>query len=359
MAEEEQQNQRSNKKPKQKKIPQRGLGVAQLEKIRLEEQKKNASTSLISFPPHSPIPFPPQSPTDLVSSNSLFKSSISISNFELLSPPLPPPPPPPPPPSPPYSQEIGLGFMPPPVLWNPLDFNHDWEGRKFDTFRPPFHNDSSSSSNPVWRPPVFLQRKQEPYPVMNFSTSSGVNLQREPPSNQSYYSNSTRSWPQEERMVGMKRPWPFALDDPPANTFHYKFPPFVPPSHRYEELSSSFDAFKMDSKNPILFREGRSNSSTIPSSSNTYQADDINPTKENECMDECFLTLAPPATTSNLKPELPPFQGSMKVEFLRTSASGPPQPFYSFLPVGPTSHTANSSDQRGEGSESVDLNLKL
>lgn len=45
----------SGKKPKEKKIPQRGLGVAQLEKIRLEEQHKrvsnhsSSSSSLVSF----------------------------------------------------------------------------------------------------------------------------------------------------------------------------------------------------------------------------------------------------------------------------------------------------------------------
>jgi len=41
---------RSSKKSKQKKVPQRGLGVAQLEKIRLEEQQKRDA------PPLSPSP---------------------------------------------------------------------------------------------------------------------------------------------------------------------------------------------------------------------------------------------------------------------------------------------------------------
>ena len=41
---------RSSKKPKQKKVPQRGLGVAQLEKIRLEEQQKRDAAAMLSSP---------------------------------------------------------------------------------------------------------------------------------------------------------------------------------------------------------------------------------------------------------------------------------------------------------------------
>jgi len=55
---------RSSKKSKQKKVPQRGLGVAQLEKIRLEEQQKRdapplspSSTALSSTKP-SYLPLP-------------------------------------------------------------------------------------------------------------------------------------------------------------------------------------------------------------------------------------------------------------------------------------------------------------
>nr|XP_018674740.1 PREDICTED: histone-lysine N-methyltransferase 2B-like [Musa acuminata subsp. malaccensis] len=58
---------RMGKKNKQKKIPQRGLGVAQLEKLRLEEQQKKGassssdpSTQGFGFPPPPPPPPPPQ-----------------------------------------------------------------------------------------------------------------------------------------------------------------------------------------------------------------------------------------------------------------------------------------------------------
>lgn len=46
----------SSKKLKEKKVPQRGLGVAQLEKIRLEEQQKTVAASMLSPSPPPPPP---------------------------------------------------------------------------------------------------------------------------------------------------------------------------------------------------------------------------------------------------------------------------------------------------------------
>ncbi|CAI9763502.1 unnamed protein product [Fraxinus pennsylvanica] len=88
-----------SKKTKQKKVPRRGLGVAQLEKLRLEEQQINGasvqaanilannaicshndSTACLAIPRPSfrpnlcssnSIPLPPLSPTDLPSLNFL------------------------------------------------------------------------------------------------------------------------------------------------------------------------------------------------------------------------------------------------------------------------------------------------
>lgn len=88
---------RSSKKQKPKRVPQRGLGVAQLERIRLEEQqKKDASSSSSSSPTmqllssnHQPcsssIAFQPPAADHL--SSSLFRPSSSsvIQNIELLN----------------------------------------------------------------------------------------------------------------------------------------------------------------------------------------------------------------------------------------------------------------------------------
>ncbi|XXG90144.1 hypothetical protein AAC387_Pa12g1974 [Persea americana] len=182
-------------------------------------------------------------------------------------------------------------------------------------------------------------------------SSSGVNnLQMEPPSNQSYRSNSMPPWPEEERMVGMKRPWPFSVDD--TFQFHCKLPPLDPSYRRWDESSCGNDVFNMG------LREGFSSSNTIRAT------DDMNLNKT----DGRFLSLGPPAASSNLKSKQPisfpsahhsefdliPFQGSMEYPYMQQ------QPFYSFLPMRPSSNQTASSDGRVEGADgSVDLNLKL
>ncbi|KAK1269325.1 hypothetical protein QJS04_geneDACA008234 [Acorus gramineus] len=71
-------NGRPSKKQKQKKVPQRGLGVAQLEKLRLEEQHKSEELRNLSvvaapqsdhqplYPPPPPLPTVHQPPSCLV-----------------------------------------------------------------------------------------------------------------------------------------------------------------------------------------------------------------------------------------------------------------------------------------------------
>ncbi|KAK9150393.1 hypothetical protein Syun_008702 [Stephania yunnanensis] len=226
---------RTTKKLKQRKIPQRGLGVAQLEKIRLEEQQKGNSHS--NHQSTSAIVFAPPSPTDLSS----FRPStpISPSNFEKLSPP----------PSisstsllyghnngethdlgvsAAMAEGQGHGFLP--NMWSTFELNTDSEDKKLDPGLE-FGQSVINESNQLW-PPLLMQRKQEPpQPRQQYITSkvmaqfsnqkflndllvflfsdvtkkpglqvklsmsipqsSGLNLQIEPPSNQSYTSNFT------------------------------------------------------------------------------------------------------------------------------------------------------------------------
>lgn len=244
---------RSSKKAKQKKIPQRGLGVAKLEEMRLEEQQKKATSACIVLPlpqqhhqqasipfplpqhhhqqPSNPFPLPPLS-TDL---SPIFTSSMPVSGLDLYSPAPPTPPP--------FPHDVNAHLSFPP-MWSSTDFSHDGlhEGRRMEPmfpFRPPplLHNDPNS----FWR--SSMQRKQNqqhlPQPSSMVSqfpcflylhlflygwmvgiltgkhdvgqlqvnvlssppSSSGVNnLQMEPPSNQSYCSNSMPPWPEEERV---------------------------------------------------------------------------------------------------------------------------------------------------------------
>lgn len=97
---------RASKKNKPKKIPQRGLGVAQLEKLRIEEQKKMEGAG-VSGAAHS---------------HALSGGGGGGSLGHLLS--MHPPPPPPPLslsalPRPAADGGVHCGF--PPVLWDPAD----------------------------------------------------------------------------------------------------------------------------------------------------------------------------------------------------------------------------------------------
>uniref|UniRef100_A0A5B6YR76 Uncharacterized protein n=1 Tax=Davidia involucrata TaxID=16924 RepID=A0A5B6YR76_DAVIN len=386
---------RSSKKLKQKKVPQRGLGVAQLEKIRLEEQQKKEATAILSpsnssclaavqcanfrhnhpSPSPSSIPLPPPSPTDLSSPNSIFRPTPSIPNIDVFHPnsvPLNG-----------AAAEIGWPAIPGaghvnwPKLWN-YDYNLQGEN----------HNGFASRSNMnlpyhSWPPPNLMQRTQFQQPssssMVNVSSgtssSSVINFQMEPPSNQSYYGNNyTPMWPEEEKMVGMKRSYPFSLDNPPGPSVHCNFlPAYVPPITRSGESASCDNGgtVNIKSANPV-FREGPS-SSTAMSEPNSKKV-----TKENGGLNGDFLTLAPPATTlphpssayvaphSRELSELGtlPYQGSMEDSVHLQGPNGLIQQhtFYSFLPSAKTQigqATTTISNYNGEVGESVDLNLKL
>nr|DAD21139.1 TPA_asm: hypothetical protein HUJ06_022602 [Nelumbo nucifera] len=232
---------RSSKKLKQKKIPQRGLGVAQLEKIRLEEQQKKdaAAVAVVPSSPCIVVPLPPgpplnpyqsqssipfqSSPADLSSSSSLFRQTppIPISSLDLFV-----PPPPLPTTTPLYglpgnhpggagrgvaatmddsAATVADGYFP--TMWNSHEFT---EGSKLDpgfTFRSHLQNET----NNIWPRPIIMQRKQPQQQhsssMVNVasvtSSSSELNLQMEPPSNQSYYNNYTLPLlPEEEKVCG-------------------------------------------------------------------------------------------------------------------------------------------------------------
>ncbi|KAA8523972.1 hypothetical protein F0562_010597 [Nyssa sinensis] len=411
-------NGRSSKKLKQKKVPQRGLGVAQLEKIRLEEQQKQqkkdaaaqapailSPNSIISpsnssclavqcanfrhHPSPSSIPpLPPPSPTDLSSQTSIFRPAPSTPNIDVFHPN-----------SVPLSKpliggggEIGWSAIPGagagaghvnwPKLWN-CEYNFEGENHRLD------HNGFISRSNmnlpyESWVPPNVMQRTQfqqlSSSSMVNVSSgtssSSIINFQMEPPSNQSYYGNNySPNWPEEEKMVGMKRSYPFSLDNPPGPSVHCNFlPAFVPPITRSGESASCDNGGTLNTEfSSPIFREGPSSSTPI-SELNSKKV-----TKENWGSNGDFLTLAPPATTlphrsSKFKHpsahELSQFEtlhhhGSMEDPPVHQQGPiGPIQQhtFYSFLPSAKTETgqaTTTRSNYNGEVGESVDLNLKL
>lgn len=157
---------RSSKRPKQKKVPQRGLGVAQLEKIRLEEQQKKASAAILSPPPPPPPPSVSATNSSILSlpipdyhhsnpsSSSIPFSSLSQTDLSLPNLIIRP------------TQNIGVinSSTPPlPKLWNSYDYNLEKETSGVDpglAFRSNL-NLPYESDNPFWPPPGFMPRTQQ------------------------------------------------------------------------------------------------------------------------------------------------------------------------------------------------------
>lgn len=187
---------RSSKKRKQKKAPQRGLGVAQLEKIRLEEQQEkdaaavagaaimspppSVSPSKSSFlslpipnyhhycPPSSSIPFLSPSLADLSLPNLIINPPVqsvdarSSCSFPLTSP------------LNTGGFEVGWSEMSVPghggvpQLWNSYENNLEREHSGLDpglAFRSSL-NFPFESDNPVWPPPTLMPRAQQPSHLM-------------------------------------------------------------------------------------------------------------------------------------------------------------------------------------------------
>nr|XP_023914206.1 uncharacterized protein LOC112025754 isoform X1 [Quercus suber] len=384
---------RSSKRPKQKKVPQRGLGVAQLEKIRIEEQQKKAPAAILSSPPPPPPPSVSATNSSILSlpipdyhhsnpsSSSIPFSSLSQTDLSLPNLIIRP------------TQNIGVknSSTPPlPKLWNSYDYNLEKETCGVDpglAFRSNL-NLPYESDNPIWPPPGFMTRTQQyqhpSHSMANVSSgtsssSSVINFQMEPPSNQSYYGNYTPMWPEEEKMVGMKRPYPFSLDNPPGPSFNYKFPTPVAPIRSDESAScGNGGTFNFDAGDTI-YREGPSCSTSNSKLNNPKQS-----FKENEVVYGDFLKLAPPTTASTCPSskfkhpsaclasynhkfpdfESLPYQGSIQDPIVQAGLSqlNQQQPFYSFFPptkVQIDRATTTMNNCNGEVGESVDLNLKL
>ncbi|XP_027127573.1 uncharacterized protein [Coffea arabica] len=411
---------RSQKKMKQKKVPQRGLGVAQLEKIRLEEQQKigvvlqaadvlppnqiispsNSSPCLAaqcpafrpSFSSCHSVPLPPPSPSDLPSPNSLFRPTPSIPSVDIMhtnSVPL----------SKPFNVEgggeIGWSAVPAlPKVWNG-EFSTDGESQSLDHLGFAYRSNAnlpfgSSNPTPFLSLPNVLQRSQQFLPpssssMVNISSAISsppiLNFQMEPPSNQNFCaSNYTPLWPDEEKMIGMKRPYPFPMETPPAPAFHFKYPPcYVAPIPRLDEPASCSNrcTATTEPEFPVTsFREGPSRSSTQAEA--THKEVNI---RQNGGLDGDFLTLAPPAAAArNLNSQYRHFLSNSGPQSLSEFGSQPSQgssddtvqgqgssksmrpPFFSFFPaakkqVGQVATPADNCN--GDVGENVDLSLRL
>ncbi|XAR56496.1 hypothetical protein NMG60_11037012 [Bertholletia excelsa] len=286
-----------------KKAPQRGLGVAQLEKIRLEEQlKKDASAAVLSpkssfvstsdnsssgmavqrpttnfrhnpSPSSIPIP-PPSSATDLSSTtNPIFRKPSSVPNMNVLHPssvPLPKPS------NAGGGGEIGwpgisgLGLNSWPRLWigdHIVEGGNDGLDDPGFVFRP--NTTLPCDSSPIWpSPPAGVMQRTQQFQMQ-----------------------------QEEKMVGMKRPCPFSLDNPSGPSLACKLPSlyFSPPTRSDESASpGNGGPANVEPSNSVfstMFRERPSSSTFFPEPRQKKVA------QQNGNLDGDFLALAPPAVT--------------------------------------------------------------
>lgn len=369
---------RSCKKLKQKKIPQRGLGVAQLERIRLEEQQKKDGLSLqtstllpsansIVYMGNSCLDVPDVALNDLQLPNSiprqrglilnsdathLDSSSVSLSN----------------------NAASNWG-----KIWN-SEYNRNVESQKFDYHSLAIHSNGNlpyETKTPVWPFPGIVHRSEQyqhpcPSPMVNVPSgnlnSSVSNLQIEPPSNQIY---STPLWQEEERMVGAKRSYPFVIEDAPGPSFNIKHPPaYASLIHRKDEAAPcSNDGISHiePPANALFLREFPLSSIGMPELKNKKLV------KESGGSNGDFLTLAPPreelpsSYLSHHCHKVPDFDALPYQDTANEPVKWPEQgrsiqqPFYNFLPEASAVNglPAGTANGNGKQTEAVDLNLKL
>ncbi|XP_028793008.1 uncharacterized protein LOC114748723 [Neltuma alba] len=372
-------------KAKVEEDPKRGPGVAQLEKMRVEEQQKkdeviassailpplfSVSSSKSSYlvrsipkfehydqPSFSPISFP-SLPLRNVDDN-------KVSNTVIVP---------------------GHGIV---SEFRGSDENNDFEkssvvehGLVFLSSLPHESNSNSIRPLPKWVR-ITQPRQQPPSSMVNGSsgTSSTPSLRysiMEPPSNQNQSGHWMPLQMQPEKMIGMKRSYPFSQDVPPA-PFNFRLPTIAAPMKMNETCCGSGSGFYYAAN--ATFRE-------VPSSSTSnLEANSKRLNTVNENFNGGILAVSTPTPTSSSPPsksKSPPTvlafhnqeypqqdshscQGIVEGQITQAPVFSRfnqlQQPFYIFIPpvakaaqVGQTA----ARTQNGNGvRESVDLNLKL
>ncbi|KAL9662609.1 hypothetical protein QQ045_027442 [Rhodiola kirilowii] len=344
-------NGKQSRKPKPKKIPQRGLGVAQLEKLRLEEQVKNEAVSLPSSA------FTPLPATSLCNGSSPFA----------------------------YSNENLYGLHPnvrqqSTLLSSEYIREVEKSTRSLQNPIPPFEPIASSPFGGLMQlgnqQPSFITSSMVNVVAVN-SSSAVLSFQTEPPSNQSPYgtyrsvqldeaekvyakvstvlflffgfNNETENCLIYDAMqtVGTKRPCPFSLQEPSDLSPQCKFNSFTT-----ESLGKSTSYSNAGS---LVIKGNPSTRDGLPRSMSTPHMNDIRADKTRP--DGDFLKLAPPATLSLL----PSAKSKEALSHLHTNhdeedsniSVQQQQSFYSFFPA------PNTSRYNCETEEHIDLNLKL
>ncbi|KAH1032731.1 hypothetical protein J1N35_044905 [Gossypium stocksii] len=249
---------RSFKKQRPKKVPQRGLGVAQLEKIRIEDEEEQKKHAAVPSPPivshkssYVPLPIPSFHLSNQSSSSSSVPFPASTGGALL-----------------PVNGSVKNGHN----LWSSCECDIEKECCGLDpglVFNTTFQQSSSSMVNNL---------------TSRNSSTSIMNYQVEPPSNQSYYGNCTCLLPEHDKVIGMNRSCPLPLDNAPPTSIHNKYPSTVRSITGEVEATSSSNGSGFNFEPQTLnYRKGHCCSTSI----GVFDGD--------------FLTLAPPTTTSSSK----------------------------------------------------------
>ncbi|KAF5192114.1 Actin cytoskeleton-regulatory complex protein pan1, putative isoform [Thalictrum thalictroides] len=394
----------------------RGLGVAQLERIRIEEEQKNESTGtgivgsssssssssfvVLPLPKHqnissSSLHFPSPSPSKEIPS---FRSNFRP-KFEVFgqSPTLPSCPQPLPPPF--YGHNtsfgsgstIGSGHSYFPSVQNSCEMNYDRQGSKLHPglmFHTHIHNEMntiapSSTVNGMQKQHYYEEQSHSSKVNVSNTNSSRLNVQIEPPSNQSYNSNCRLNpCPENEKMIGTKRQWPFSLDGP-SSPSNCNYPPLIPRIPRLDERTlAAYENGGSGTLRFSTFREGPSGFSAqqLDWKAGMPELNLKNESKENGNLDTVLTlgisTASSSSTTKAKQPlecpassyqEISDFNMSTHQEYygdplFRRGEPVQSQCLYNFFPPKApliSLLAANSGDRRVGMNDCVDLDLKL
>ncbi|KAJ7947055.1 Actin cytoskeleton-regulatory complex protein pan1, putative isoform 1 [Quillaja saponaria] len=403
-------NQGLKKKTQQKRprVPKRGPGVAELEKILREQEKDKlegfTSSCLVSHknpynphvlkshptppPPPPPLP-PPPSPSMLTLTSNPMTKSPTASNTLPTHVPL----------APKFdhfnpatmtnifgndghrggsgaSAIGGSGLVLPEEVFFPMAMNSckpnidRTDGRQSDSGNL-LPSNLSNESNTLWPSPL-LQKRNFQYPpaminkltgssALSSSSSSSARMYSpvEPPSNQNAYYNYTSMPSEEQKMAGMKRPYPFSFDNSPVPPPDIEVPPNFTHAIRADQsfTTDNHRIYGLGSRNAIS-RDAKWGSSLEINSRNYISDYGVVSDLGN------FLTISTPAVP---QPPVKAWQGELpKYNVLPyqddKENSSNHKPFYSFLLVkGQVKETRIGSDNEGgeAGDDGIDLSLKL
>ncbi|XP_062094396.1 uncharacterized protein LOC133800453 [Humulus lupulus] len=261
---------------KRNKAPQRGLGVAQLEKIISEEQHKKGQPASDQLAHHNVAQqrgyselFSPHKEENTHTNNPIWPFSGLAQRTLAPAPPAPEPPQY----QLPYSSTVNM----PRPTWVAPEVNFQID--------PHYTNYSSLH---VW------QEKDKVIVPQSTWLPSELFYNLEPPSNQSYNSNYTQHVQQEkEEMVSRKRQYPF-VDNPPVPSFNLKKPTFYAPTIG--------DGSSFSYGNEVTFINPEHGSSNFrdeyPSSSCPTSIPKLSIRENNSASKEDFLALGRPTTTA-------------------------------------------------------------